>query len=171
MEPVREIRNVPLSVAVAEEDDGSVAVASVAVTVTVGNVIPDCVTVNTTDGNPLAENVIFPVREDVDVFAATLNVTLPFPLPDVVPSVSHDASFDTVHDVFDVTEMLLLELAAEPTDLLVGEIESTGSGGGVGPCVTVHTLGSQPVAENVILPVRDDVDVFAAALNVMLPFP
>ena len=66
------------------------------------------------------------MREDVEVFAVTLNVTLPFPLPDVLLSVSHDASFETLHDVFDVTEMLLPELAAEPTDLLVGEIESEG---------------------------------------------
>ena len=80
--------------------------------------------------------MIFPVRADVEVFAAALNVILPFPLPDVVPNVSHDTSFVTVHDVFDVTEMLLPELAAEPTDLLVGEIVSVGV---KGACVTVHT--------------------------------
>ena len=75
------------------------------------------------------------MRAVVDVFAATLAVTLPFPLPDVGLSVSHDTSFDTVQAPF--AEIVMVnELAAESTDLLVGEIVSVG----VTPaCVTVHT--------------------------------
>ena len=71
------------------------------------------------------------MREDVEVFAVTLNVTLPFPLPDVLLSVNHDASFDMVHDVFDVTEMLLPELAVAATLFDVGKIESEGVGDNV----------------------------------------
>ena len=92
---------------------------------------------------------------------------LPLPLPDVLLSVSHDASFDTVHDVFDVTVMLY-ELAEEPTDLLVGEIESVGA---TPDCVTVHTCGEQPAALNVILPVRGDVEVFSNTKTATLSLP
>ena len=131
--------------------------------------VPDCVTVQTAGEQPADENVIFPVRDDVEAFAATLIVMLPLPLPDVLLSVSHDASFDTVHDVFDVTVMLY-ELAEEPTDLLVGETESVGAGA-TPDCVTVHTCDGPFVAVNVIFPVREDVEAFAATLTVMLPLP
>ena len=63
-------------------------------------------------------------------------MTLPFPLPDVVLNVNQDASFDTFHDVFEVTEMLLPELAAAPMFIVVDEIESVG---GTPACVTVQT--------------------------------
>ena len=79
--------------------------------------------VHSCDSQPSAANVIFPVREDVEVFAAAVNVMLPLPLPDILFSVSHDAFVETLHAVFDITE-ILFELTPDPTDLLAGSIES-----------------------------------------------
>ena len=64
-----------------------------------------------------------------------LYITVPFPLPSVVSSVNHDASFATVQDVFEVTTMYPL-IPPVVRFTVFGEIESEG----VAPaCVTVQT--------------------------------
>src|SRR5205814_4556552 len=121
---------------------------------------PACVTVKV-----FPAIVSVPVRDVPAVFAATLNVTLPLPEPDApVVTVIHVALLTAVHaqPVGAVTVVLPVPPAAA-TDWLVGEIVSVQV---MPTCVTVALL---PPA--VMVPVRDDVDVFAAAVTEIDPLP
>ena len=92
--------------------------------------------------HPSAENVIWPLRDDVDLFSEAMNVTTSLPLPKVVFNHSHDASVETDHYAFDVTEMLFQPSAASML-IVVGEIDSEGE---APDCFTVQTCQSQPLA-------------------------
>ena len=76
---------------------------------------PDCVTVNVRV-NPPPDTVIFPVRDAVPVFWATLYTIFPFPFPLAVFTVSHDADDFAVHDTSAVTPSSL-PLAASAVKL------------------------------------------------------
>src|SRR5439155_1214563 len=121
---------------------------------------PACVTVKV-----LPATVSVPVRDVPAVFAATLNVTLPLPEPDApVVTVIHASLLTAVHahPVGAVTVVLPVPPPAT-TDWLAGEIVSVQV---MPTCVIVALL---PPA--LIVPLRDDVEVFAAALNEMDPLP
>src|SRR5439155_1610012 len=121
---------------------------------------PACVTVKV-----LPATVSVPVRDVPAVFAAMLNVTLPLPVPAApVATVIHASLLTAVHahPVGAVTVVLPVPPPAT-TDWLVGEIVSVH----VTPAwVTVALL---PPA--VIVPLRDVVEVFAAAVNEIDPLP
>ena len=121
---------------------------------------PACATVNV-----LPAIVSVPVRDVVAVFAAMLNATLPFPVP-AAPALTviHVSLLTAVHahPVGAVTVVLPVPPPA-PMDWLVGEIVSVHA---TPACVTVALL---PPA--VIDPLRDVVEVFAAALNETVPLP
>lgn len=82
-----------------------------------------CVTVHICGVQPVAENVILPVRDVGDVFACTKTVTLPSPLPELVEPVNHPTLADTDHAVFDVT-LILFPLAVAGTFIVFGVIDS-----------------------------------------------
>ena len=94
-----------------------------------------------------------------------------FPLlePEVEDKLIQDASFDAVQSAFDVMEMLF-EVAAEVTEILVGDTVGTST---LAPfCVTVIVLLSDPevrfVSDTVTVPVRFEILVLAAAFTVMV---
>ena len=121
---------------------------------------PACVTVKV-----LPEIVSVPVRDVPAVLAAIVNVTVPPPDP-VAPAVTviHVALLTAVHahPVGAVTVVLPVPPPAT-TDWLVGEIVSVQV---MPTCVTVAVLPPTP-----IVPLRDVVDGFAAAVNDTVPFP
>ena len=129
--------------------------------------LPSCVTV--TDAEPaLFWIVMVPVRLLVVLFSAMERVTFSLPVPEVEDKVIQGALLEAVHAAFEVIEMLLEE-AAEVTDILEGETE--GASTAVPFCVTSMVLLSEPdvrfVSETVTYPVRFVVLVFAAALTVI----
>ena len=121
---------------------------------------PACATVNV-----LPAIVSVPVRDVVAVFAAMLNVTLPFPVP-AAPALTviHVSLLTAVHahPVGAVTVVLPVPPPA-PMDWLVGEIVSVHA---TPACVIVELL-----PPTVIVPLREAVDVFAAALKARVPLP
>ncbi len=124
-------------------------------------VIPAWVTVNV-----LPAIVSVPMRDDVPVFAAALKLTLPLPDPEApAVTVSHAVLLLTAvhaHPAGAVTATV----PVPPLDTMlcdVGEIVSVQ----VTPaCVTVNVFPAM-----VKVPVRDDVEVLADALNVTVPLP
>jgi hypothetical protein len=112
-----------------------------------------CVTVNVS-----SSTVIVPVRLLRLAFAATLNATVPGPLP-VAPDVIEIQDAEELDDHWhpaSVSTLRLLVVAPAGTEVLTGEIEYAH----VCPfCVTVKV---RPPA--VIVAVRDEVPGFAAAL-------
>jgi hypothetical protein len=117
-------------------------------------------------GSPAA--VIVPVRGDFVVFAATEYLTWPFPVPlapDVI--VIHDVVVDAVHAQFGADAVTLNCPVPPPTftDCVVAESVKV-HGGGAPACVTVTVW---PAAA--IVPVRDEVELFAAAEYPTCPLP
>jgi len=130
--------------------------------------LPFCVTVT------LAEPALFwivtvPVRLLVVLFSAMDRVRFALLEPLSDDSVIHDASFDAVQSAFDVIEMLF-EVAAEVTEILVGDTVGTST---LAPfCVTVMVRLSEPeerfVSDTVTVPVRFEVLVLADAVTLMV---
>ena len=73
-------------------------------------------------------NVTVALRDAAEVFACTLNVTSPFPVPLAVAAVNQVAPdcADTLHDVFDVT-VTVVSPAAAAGDQVVGVTVSVGA--------------------------------------------
>ena len=89
--------------------------------------------------------------------------------PEVDDNVIHEASFDAVQSAFDVIEMLF-EVAAEVTEILVGDTVGTST---LAPfCVTVMVLLREPevrlVNDTVTVPVRLEILVLVEAFTVMV---
>ena len=130
--------------------------------------LPSCVTVT------LAEPALFcivivPMRLLVVLFSEIEMVIFPLLEPEVEDKLIQDASFDAVQSAFDVMEMLF-EVAAEVTEILVGDTVGTST---LAPfCVTVIVLLSDPevrfVSDTVTVPVRFEILVLAAAFTVMV---
>jgi len=103
----------------------------------------DCVTVNVF---PAA--TIVPVRAVVPVLAATVNATVPLPVP-ACPEVIviQPALADAVqaHDVPDEVTVIDPVAEASATFCDAGEIEKVHAGGGAAACVTVNVLPATPI--------------------------
>jgi len=113
--------------------------------------------------------VIVPVRLLVVLFSEMERVIFASLEPLSDDSVIHDASFDAVQSAFDVIEMLF-EVAAEVTEILVGDTVGTST---LAPfCVTVMVRLSEPeerfVSDTVTVPVRFEVLVLADAVTLMV---
>ena len=113
--------------------------------------------------------VIVPVRLLIVLFSEMEMVIFALLEPEVDDSVIHEASFEAVQSAFDVIEMLF-EVAAEVTEILVGDTVGTST---LAPfCVTVMVRLSEPevrlVSDTVTVPVRFEILVFAAAFTVMV---
>jgi hypothetical protein len=124
------------------------------------HVIPDCVTVNV-----LPAMVSVPVRDAVDVLAAVEKLTVPLPAP-VAPAVTViQLSLLTAVQLQPVGAVTAVLPVAPPeaTDCDVGEIVSVHV---IPACVTVNVLPAI-----VSVPVRDDVELFAAVEKLTVPFP
>lgn len=110
--------------------------------------------------------VTVPVRDEVVGFAATAIVTEPLPVPLAPPvTVNQAAWLDAVHAQVlpAVTETLVVSPAAadDRLDGVMAGLQVT-----TPACVTVNVRSAI-----VAVPVRDDVEVFAATAIVTLPLP
>ena len=113
--------------------------------------------------------VIVPVRLLIVLFSEMEMVIFALLEPEVDDSVIHEASFEAVQSAFDVIEMLF-EVAAEVTEILVGDTVGTST---LAPfCVTVMVRLSEPedrfVSDTVTVPVRFEVLVLADAVTLMV---
>ncbi len=101
----------------------------------------------------------------MDVFCEAYITKLPLPLSLVLDNVSHEVSLDdTVHEVLDVTVMIVLELVSAGDQL-----DADNSIVGAAPaCVTETVLVIVP-ATAVTVPERLDMDVFCEAYITKLP--
>jgi len=118
-------------------------------------------------------NVMVAVRNEGDVFAVAVNITDPFPFPVAGESVSHDW-FEDADQVVD--EVTCVDTDAPLADGTAHEDNPTVSVGPLAPagCVTATVLvtcGLPEVVVNVMVAVRDDAVVFAAAFKVTDPLP
>ncbi len=111
--------------------------------------------------------VSVPVRGDVAVFAAMEKATVPLPLPLAPDVIVSQASLLVAVQLQPaaVVTLLLPEPAPAPGVSDVGETEKV-QGGGAPAWVTVTVWPAM-----VSVPVRGDVDVFAAMENATAPFP
>ena len=124
------------------------------------HVTPGCVTVKV-----IPAIISAPMRDVPAVLPATLNVTFPLPVP-VAPVVTviHVVLLTAVHEQPPGAVTVVLPVPPPATtDWLAGEIVSVQV---MPTCVIVALL---PPA--LIVPLRDVVEVFAAALNVTVPLP
>ena len=109
------------------------------------------------------------MRLVVVLFSAMDRVRFALPEPELDDSVIQSALSEAVQLAFEVMEMLF-EVAAEVTDMLVGE--TVGATTLVPLCVTVISLLREPevspVSDTVTFPVRDEVLVLAEAFTEMV---
>jgi hypothetical protein len=106
-----------------------------------------------------------PVRDEVDVFAATVKLTVPVPLP-LAPAVTviHAALLTAVHA--QPVVVVTLVLPVPPGATAFSEVGETVNTHGAASCVTVTVWPA-----TVSVPVRELVDVFAATLKLTVPLP
>ena len=121
-------------------------------------------TVRVTAGDPeVVVKVTVAVRADVDVFAAAVNDTETFPLPDVRDKDTHAALDDTDHDVFDVTATDVDAPAATGAQVDAARVK-VGAAAAAPACVTATVrvcAGDPAVVVKVTVAVRAEVAVFA----------
>ena len=113
--------------------------------------------------------MIVPVRLLVVLFSAMERVMFALLEPEVEDRVIHEASLVAVQSAFEVIEMLF-DVAAEVTEILVGETVGTST---LAPfCVTVMVLLSEPevrfVSDTVTVPVRFEIPVLAEVFTVIV---
>jgi hypothetical protein len=109
--------------------------------------------------------VIVPVRDEVDVLAATVNATVPLPLKDA-PLVT---VIQAALLVADQAQPLVVVTAIVELSPLAGEFRLTGEIENVQGAPAWVTVKVWPATVSV--PVRDEVDVLAATVNATVPLP
>jgi hypothetical protein len=118
---------------------------------------------------PAAFTVTMPVRDDADVLALTLTVTVPLLLPPPGPTVNHETLAPSVHSVLDVTVNVFSSPAAVKSSE-EAETERVGLGVDVADAwVIVIVFTSTPVALTLMVAARNDADVLASAATVTVP--
>ena len=111
----------------------------------------------------LAVTVHVPVRETVEVFAATAAVTAVPVAPDAGVHVNHDAFEETAHEAWFVVTVAVTERADAVGAQVVLDNDTVGTTAPA--CVTASDALAVP-AVTVHVPVRDEVEVFAVTVAV-----
>ena len=127
-----------------------------------------CVTVTARVGAPTPLTVMVAIRGDAPVLAAAVTVTVPLSAPPVGETISQPASLPTVQFVLEATVKIFCSPTSEKSRILVETVKVNVSAT-VACCVTLTVRDVTPVPLMVMVAVRDDTPVLAAATTVTVP--